>query len=208
MPKVPVVWKRPAYLPKLTSLGSPKVIDLMLPYVRRHGVVIQAGAHVGLWPAVLSQHFDQVLSFEPVPKLIAAAREGAPYENVTIAEAALSDHCGTVKLSVPGGEKMERFSGSAAVAEEGIEVPTVTIDSLLAHNVGAIMLDIEGHELPALRGAVDTIQKWRPVIVVEENNKSLRYRAPGDVANFLRPFGYSVRRRFMGDLIFVVEHRR
>lgn len=204
--KLPAVWRRPAYLPPETSLGSPHIITLMMRYVRRRGTAIQAGAHVGLWPAVLSQHFKRVVSFEPLPQLAAVAREGAPYANVTIMEAALGAECGTLRIQPPGAEKMARFSGSATVTPEGaLEVTAVTLDSLHLHNVGAVMLDIEGHELPALEGARHTLERWHPVVVIEENAKSLRHRAAGAAAAFLSTFGYEQVGAFRSDLVFAVK---
>jgi len=204
--KLPAVWRRPAYLPPETSLGSPHIITLMMRYVRRRGTAIQAGAHVGLWPAVLSQHFKRVVSFEPLPQLAAVAREGAPYANVTIKEAALGAECGRLRIAVPGADKMARFSGSATICETGnVEVDVVTIDSLAEQDVGAIMLDIEGHELPALEGARQTLAKWHPVVVVEENAKSLRHRAADAVEEFLASFGYERVGAYRADIIFAVK---
>lgn len=199
-------WRRPAYLPADVSLGSTYIIDRMLPFAPRRGLAVQAGAHVGLWPAVLSAHFDQVLSFEPLPSLLTVARESAPYANVTIMEAALGRDCGTLRIAAPGGAKAARFSGSAAVSPDGaLEVQAVSLDSLALRDVGAIMLDIEGHELPALEGAAETLREWRPVVVVEENAKSLRHRPPESVAAFLRPFGYERVGAYRSDLIFAVK---
>ena len=199
-------WHRPAYLPADTALGDTRIIDMMLRHVRCRALVVQAGAHVGLWPAVLAQHFDQVLSFEPLPQLLTAARDGAPYENVTIMEAALGAECGTLRIQPPGAEKMARFSGSATVTPEGaLEVTAVTLDSLQPYNVGAVMLDIEGHELPALEGARHTLERWHPVVVIEENAKSLRHRAAGAAAAFLSTFGYEQVGAFRSDLVFAVK---
>lgn len=206
--KPPAVWKRPKDLPIETSLGDTRVLDVMMRYAQRRGTVIQAGAHVGLWPAVLSQYFDQVVSFEPVAKLAAAAREGAPYGNVKIFEMVLSDSPGQRLLSIPNGEKMARFSGSSAISYHGEPVEATTIDELapeLKTNLGAIVLDIEGHELPALRGSLQAIAEFRPVIVVEQNACSLRHRGENDVDTLLAPFGYERRAAYRDDIVFAVN---
>lgn len=43
----------------------------------------------------------------------------------------------------------------------------VTIDSLNLDSCDVIHLDIEGYETNALRGAMKTIQKYKPLIVLE-----------------------------------------
>jgi FkbM family methyltransferase len=48
------------------------------------------------------------------------------------------------------------------------EVDLITIDSLNLPSVGLIKLDIQGSELIALKGAAETIQRCRPVVLIEE----------------------------------------
>jgi hypothetical protein len=46
-------------------------------------------------------------------------------------------------------------------------VPRVTLDSLGLTGVTFVKLDIEGHELHALRGARETIRRDRPTLLLE-----------------------------------------
>ena len=50
-----------------------------------------------------------------------------------------------------------------------IAVPIATIDSFNFENVTFIKYDIEGYELKALRGSEQTIKKYSPVVVIEQN---------------------------------------
>ena len=43
------------------------------------------------------------------------------------------------------------------------------VDRLGVEHVDLIKIDIEGHELPALRGARETLRRWRPNAVIEMN---------------------------------------
>ena len=76
----------------------------------------------------------------------------------------------------------------------------MAVDEVLAgdRRVGAIHLDVEGHEQEALRGALGTIERWRPLMVletlpeaewIEEHLAPLGYRLDGRVnRNFvMRP---------------------
>lgn len=58
-------------------------------------------------------------------------------------------------------------TGTTPTGLTTIEVPTRTIDSLGLDELDFVKLDVEGHELEALRGAVDTIGRCRPVVLVE-----------------------------------------
>lgn len=53
--------------------------------------------------------------------------------------------------------------------EHGESVPLVTINSLQLPTCRLIKLDIEGMELEALRGAVETIRRCRPALYVEND---------------------------------------
>ena len=45
--------------------------------------------------------------------------------------------------------------------------PTMRIDDLALPGCDLIQLDLEGYELFALKGGLDTINKYKPVIVIE-----------------------------------------
>ena len=62
----------------------------------------------------------------------------------------------------------------------------------LFEKIDFIKLDIEGAELPALKGAVEIIKKFRPVLYIEvfkEWTKEFGYH-PFDLYCFLRELGY------------------
>ena len=74
------------------------------------------------------------------------------------------------------------------------EVPQRSIDSFELDNVDLIHLDIEGFEDTALRGAIDTIERCKPVIISEHPNLS----------TLLAPLGYTCKGR-LHDTVFVPE---
>ena len=57
-------------------------------------------------------------------------------------------------------------SGAYFVNGNG-NIPTLLIDDLNLTECDLIMLDVEGYELHALNGAIETIKKYGPVICVE-----------------------------------------
>lgn len=63
-----------------------------------------------------------------------------------------------------------RLSGLASLQHRtgrSVRVPRVTLDSLGLTGVTFVKLDIEGHELHALRGARETIRRDRPTLLLE-----------------------------------------
>jgi hypothetical protein len=101
---------------------------------------------------------------------------------------------------------MNNNAGSTNVYGEGL-TPTLMIDDIGLTRCDLIHLDIEGFELFALRGAVQTITTFSPVIVLEESGHGLRYGIQhGDIANWLTVHGYSQIGNVQGDIVYGRTH--
>ena len=62
-----------------------------------------------------------------------------------------------------------------------------TLDSFNLKNITFIKYDIEGYELRAIQGSEQTIKKYNPVIVVEQNKGNL------DSVDLLKSWGYELK---------------
>ena len=82
------------------------------------------------------------------------------------------------------------------VPDQSGVTPMLKIDDLALDQCDLIMLDVESYELKALKGAVETLEKFGPVVFAEQH--------PGcdSCEPFLRAFGYSVIDYSFHDLIF------
>jgi FkbM family methyltransferase len=175
---------------------------------KQRRVAVDVGAHVGLWNMQLVKMFDRVHAFEPV----AAHREcfernvfgnatakvaGNPFLHAV----ALGEKEGSVSIHTTNTS-----SGDSWVKGEG-DIPMITLDSLALDEVDFIKADCEGFELFALRGAVDTILRCKPVIIVEQ--KPGRAQKFGlletEAVTFLEDLGvgYKVVKEMSGDFICV-----
>jgi len=82
-------------------------------------------------------------------------------------------------------------------------LPVIRLDDLHLPVCDLLYLDIEGYEIFALRGALETIRRCRPVVACEVNGCAARYGvAPGAVANLLKDEGYEWVRTVRSDEIF------
>lgn len=150
-------------------------VDVVLDSTPGRRVAVQAGGNLGIFPKYLSSRFDFVYSFEPEPELFRMATRNAPERNIVWTQAALGCerklvHVSRLRRQQDGGNAHE---GIAHVSGPGF-VPTLRIDDLALPICDLIYLDLEGYELYALRGAVETIARCRPVVVCEIN-KSLAF---------------------------------
>lgn len=110
-------------------------------------IVLDGGANIGVYSITLSPNVKHVFAVEPDPtnySYLVRNLERNRVPNVTPVNAALASKEGTGFL-LGSGE-------IGFLADHGIPVKLVTIDSVTGGGVTAIKLDIEGAECLALRG--------------------------------------------------------
>lgn len=180
----------------------PDVPRLIANHVPNKGVVVQAGGNCGFYVKQYAELFGLVYTFEPEPLNFLCLNLNVTGRNVIKFQSCLGD-----KHEMVGLGNYLNDSGSTHVKTEKSEqsvVPTMMIDDLQLSSCDLIHLDIEGYELFALKGAVETIRKFKPVIAFEfhdawagryEYNKST-------IENFIIDLGYSLKAIEQGDMVY------
>jgi FkbM family methyltransferase len=164
-------------------------------------VCIQAGGNVGVYPIKLAKHFGSVLTIEPDPANFDCLDRNISEHEVGMAaiRGALGDASGSAGIvTCPENVGKSRISG------EG-DVMVMRIDELTPAACDLIYLDIEGYEMKALRGAVETIRKHKPTIIIEDNGLSEHYGvAKGETPAWLcSEFGYTIAAEIGRDVILI-----
>ncbi|HYX04952.1 MAG TPA: FkbM family methyltransferase, partial [Reyranella sp.] len=159
---------------------------------RRDADAIDVGANDGSYVHYLRRYARHVFAYEPMPSLVEALREKFP-RRVTVEAMALSDRSGTVQLRSPVVNGVvvtgcSTISDEAAATYPGlraIDVPMERLDSVYRGNVGFIKIDVEGHEQAVLDGAVETVRRCQPRMLVEVDERL----SPGGLARAKAYFG-------------------
>lgn len=141
---------------------------------RRDRDAIDVGANDGSYVHYMRRHAGRVIAYEPLPALVESLRRKFP-RGVTVQPIALSDRTGSIELRSPvvDGVVVTGCSTVSSVASDtypgyqGIEVPMERLDDVYSDNVGFIKIDVEGHEQAVLDGAVRTLERCRPRMLVE-----------------------------------------
>jgi N-acetylglucosaminyl-diphospho-decaprenol L-rhamnosyltransferase len=156
---------------------------------RRGAIAVDAGANVGFWTVPLAQRAAMtggyVIAAEPVPANLERLAENVVRngvcDHVEIVGAALTETRAPMTMVRRGDSDLECSTGNAAVfIDDGgdarlakLEVPGLPLDDVLEErgrpHVDVIKADIEGHEDSFLRGALETLDRCRPIIVIEWN---------------------------------------
>jgi FkbM family methyltransferase len=144
--------------------------------VRPGDTVIDVGAHVGVFARyALRQGADRVIAIEPEPKNIACLQANFEREisegRVRLIEGGLWHEHGTLTLRIAN----DNSGGHSFVMEErqytsSVEVPVFPLDEVVEElgleRVDFIKMDIEGSERHALRGASQTLKRFRPRMAI------------------------------------------
>jgi FkbM family methyltransferase len=128
---------------------------------KRLNTVVQAGGSIGVWPKILSKHFQTVYTFEPEPISFECLDKNVIGMNVIKSNTALGESNCIIS--------MDRKSLTAHKVNKNIvgSITMITLDSLYLDKCDALLLDVEGYEWNVLQGAVETIHKFKPLILVE-----------------------------------------
>lgn len=183
-----------------------KIVFLSL--VRPGDVVVDAGANTGYYTLLFSHLAGargRVHAFEPVPptfELLADhVTRGRRTDNVVLNRCALAEEAGEVSLFVPGRDlgqaSMARHTAGSWEQEREVTGHSGTAVRLDGYAAGLSALDflkcdVEGAELPALRGGRETLRRFTPLLAIEvcpDWTAAFSYR-PEDVVRFLTPLGY------------------
>jgi FkbM family methyltransferase len=128
--------------------------------------------HILRWFAT-SAPSGQHIAFEPLPDLAARLRHEFP--DVTVHAVALSDRAGTATFY--RAEEDTRSGLCEAPPARASTVTTGRLDDLLPDDYvpHLIKVDVEGAEGLVFRGAVRTLERWRPIVAFEHGDAALRF---------------------------------
>ena len=130
---------------------------------------IDAGAYLGLYSYWISRNASVVHSFEPNPVIFETLKSAAN-RKIRAYNIGLSDRERRATLHVPiqaAGDSTLNAVGYTNTIRQEVPVELRTLDSFEFADIGFIKIDVEGHETELLQGAIETIQRERPVIFIE-----------------------------------------
>jgi FkbM family methyltransferase len=175
-------------IPELPMVNFLKVL------AGRGRTFVDVGAHIGFYTMGLAPGFERVVSFEPSRFQYGWLKRNAglnDYRHVSCEHVALGDQPGEAMLNVLSYEGgLNSLAQDVADQYNVIDryaVPVETLDSRSLTDVDLLKIDVEGFEIPVLRGAVNTINASRPVILIEVWDDPVRRR---DVQSVLEEMDY------------------
>jgi FkbM family methyltransferase len=188
-----------------------------LEHITDWNICIQAGGCMGMYPRLLSEMFNLVYTFEPDPLNFFALAANCQKDNIIKMQVALGHEHKPITVNRPfdGNQGMNTINETESI------IPMITIDSLNLPDCNFMQLDVEYYELNVLRGALKTIEKFKPVISCElgfihwfdqQKQEGLAHNGSilsdntlgGDILALLEPFGYQKVDQSAADTIYKV----
>jgi len=146
--------------------------DILLKHVthRKLRRIIDIGAWWGPWSLFWQPYAGKLEIFEPNKRILPMLENNiSTYNNCTLHKTALGESKGTVSMGY------DTHSGTNHVTDSKGDTQINTLDSYNFDNVDVIKIDVEGYEMPVLKGAKDTIMANNPMIQIEGNSSGKRY---------------------------------
>lgn len=144
------------------------------------------GANIGFFTLIAAKIVGpegRAVAFEPLPANVEQLRRNVAlnnFANVTVIAAAISDRESMGQFSLG---RRARDAGKLVETDsrgESIQVPVTTIDAAVSSTFlrppTVMKIDVEGEEINALTGALDTIVRHRPTMLVEVHWLGARFR--------------------------------
>jgi FkbM family methyltransferase len=149
--------------------GTPTVVDnrpiyeSALAYCPKRRVALDIGAYQGEWSRMLAQDFGSVYAWEIRGANRAILRRDKP-DNVVVLDVGLGSGHGVDQFTLRGG-----YAQHVALGRSGkvLEFEVTPLDSYQLLVADFMKIDVDGSERNVIYGAVETIKRCKPVIVIE-----------------------------------------
>jgi FkbM family methyltransferase len=190
----------------VTGRYEPNEFCLLSRLLKPGMTFIDIGANIGLYTLFAARRVGEagcVLAIEPSVREMHILKDNVEQNalgSIRLHAVALSDRASAVELLVAssqnsGHNTLGAFGYNTALDHKE-RVRTMRLDELVQSEklsrVDMIKMDIEGAELAALRGAGESLERFRPVVLLELSDRALQHQGStsADVLALLAQHGY------------------
>lgn len=150
-------------------------LNFVITMFSEGGIFFDVGANSGLYSIAVTKfcHNTKAYAFEPVPITCTEFKHNIDLNGVSnrveLIEKAVGSSCG--KTYITSNLYSSNYLTSAESPMAKLQVEGITIDSFVEakkiDGIKLIKIDVEGLELSALKGALNTIKTQKPTLLVE-----------------------------------------
>ena len=191
---LPSQWHFPAMMTYYKLKGSLETeFSLLEDLVGSGKRALDIGANIGLYSYALSSLCETVEAFEPQPWASSRLKK-YQIKNINCHNVGLSDTQGHLDLNIPiiNGKEIDGMASFRDLKGEKnvIRVPVHCVDDYNFDNVSFMKIDVEGYERQVINGSLVTIEKSRPNLLIEIEQRHLTNSSIDEVFKFILDLGY------------------
>jgi FkbM family methyltransferase len=189
--------------------GGFDTIKIFEKYLNLGDTFIDIGANLGYMSINASKIVGpkgKIISFEPdntIYNLLENNISLNNVENIKLNKIGLSNYNGEASFNIATESGLSRLENKnnnleGLILQTKITIKVKTLDSFLSENnftnlkIKMIKIDVEGHELNILQGAINLLKDSKPIIILEINPGALIQNdlSLTNIVNFLDPLDY------------------
>ena len=164
-----------------------RVTATLTRLLRRGGVFIDVGAHIGRYTLLASKRVgsEGVVALEPIPenyKVLIENIKRSRVNNVIALLIAAWNISTILEFVVPPGrsaataKELHHFSGlqlrGYKIRVKAVDLDTLLLRMLKLSRVDVMKIDVKGAEIEVLKGAREVMERYRPKMVVEVRSQT------------------------------------
>lgn len=158
---------------------EPDSLTIWNMLAERKGFMLDIGAYTGVYAISAAMRGSKVCAFEPNPTAAKRLYENANVNRVAglvnIENRAAWNRHEILTLNLAHGN-LTSAATLMAVRDHNFKVQAIPVDAYSFEDVTAIKIDAERAEIEVLEGALDTIERNLPVLLVEELDDDMNSR--------------------------------
>lgn len=169
--------------------------------VKPGDVILDVGANIGYFSLLFANWLrgrGEIHAFEPFPGTVERFRRNLALNPglerlVFLHETAMSDFVGSIAMSAPdGGNSGCNYLSTGGEGHVGVTTLDAFVEEQGLLRIDLIKIDVEGSEAALLRGARKTMERLRPLVMIEVNAGTLRRfrQTAADVVSLLGRYRY------------------
>ncbi len=160
---------------------EPLTMHFLMNNIRRDDIVLDVGAHIGIYTVHLAKKAKHVIAVEPEPQnlnlLIKNIKLNNVSSKVTILPVAACDYDGVAELylhEASGRHSLKpiKDGGAGIIKVKCRKLGSLLRNKLSINEVNIIKIDVEGSEASVLKGLEDIILRNPPRILIVEVEKN------------------------------------
>ena len=197
--------------------------DIIDKYLNKNSIAIEGGSHIGTISIKLAKTCKKIYCFEPIKNTFDLLSFNMinncsvnKYKlfNKGLGEINKNEYIQWIspESACSSGLTNNLYSvNNNEIIKDKIKISIITIDSLRLNQLDYIKLDVEGYEENIIKGGINTIKKYKPIIILE-CYKSFHPVINGTIDLVKEKFknlikiGYEVKHVHLSDFLFIFNN--